>query len=264
MERVRGLAAYPEMAGKQSPQREQLRQHKARVASILSGGGGDGNVVAGGTPGFYTEAPQLIEEEPVEMQGGGLAQAMGQQRGSMGRRGSPQMMQAMQRRTGRGGRGRGRQRQMMQQMAQRRGRGRSPMGRGRGAQQQQVMQQMAQQRGGQGRVGPMRGPQRMQMPGRGMARPGPLGGMPGGGRGIQAQEAERMGPGSTPDDARMPGGRAMPLRGFQQKMAMQRRGNLGGNRVGSADQQGGLARAMQKQTGRPPISRRSAFPGRAR
>lgn len=185
---------------------------------------------------------------------------------------------------------------MARQMAQGRGRGRSP-------QRQMMQQRMAQQRGGQGRVGPMRGPQRMQMPGRGMARPGGPGGMPGGrgqifggGRGIQAQRRDDpsthlppgmgpgsggpmapggrpldmsqigrgRGPGATPDDARMPGGRAMPLRGFQQKQAMQRRGNLGGNRVGPADQQGGLARAMQKQTGRPPISRRSAFPGRAR
>lgn len=268
---LREMIAYPEMMGKQSPQREQLRQHKARVASILSGGGGDGNVVAGGTPGFYTEAPELLEEEPVEMQYGGLAQAMQGQRGSMGRRGSPQMMQAMQRRTGRGapqraqrgmaqqmgrgrGRGRGPQRQMMQQMAQRRGR--PPMGRRDPRMQQQQMQQaMQRQRMGGQRGMPQRGPMKsLGRPGMGgRVQPGGPGGMPGG-------RPEML----NPDDARMPGGRAMPLRGFQQKQAMQRRGNLGGNRVGAADQQGGLARAMQKQTGRPPISRRMGFPGRAR
>ncbi len=36
----------------------------------------------------------------------------------------------------------------------------------------------------------------------------------------------------------------------------------GGNRVGQQDQQGGLARALQRGTGRPPMSRRSGFPGR--
>jgi hypothetical protein len=268
-ERLASFTAYPEMAGKQSPQREQLRQHKARVSDILSGGGGGGgNVVAGGTPGFYTEAPELLEEEPVEMQFGGLAQAMQGQRGSMGRRGSPQMMQAMQRQTGMappqrggfrgrgpqrmpGGRGRGRgpQRQMMQQMAQRRGRG---PGGGRGnPQRQAMMQRMQAGRRGMPQRGPMKqlgGPQ--PQPGR--VQPGGPGGMPGG-------RGEMLSPG----DARMPGGRAMPLRGFQQKQAMMRRGNLGGNRVGQSDQQGGLSRALQKGTGRPPMSRRSAFPGRA-
>lgn len=297
MDRVRGLATYPEMPGKQSPQREQLRQHKARVSDILSGGGdrggGGGNAVIGGTPGFY-ERPEnrpimLEEEEPVEMQFGGLAQAMQRQRGSMGRRGSPQMMQAMQRQTGRGGpsprggmqsqlqsqRGsmgrRGSpqmQARMQEKMAQRRG---QPA---RGGFRGQAQRQMAQRRGApMGRGNPQRQEmmQRMQAGQRGMPqRPGPMKqlGRPGGGGRVQPGGPGGM-PGGRgemirPDDARMPGGRAMPLRGFQQKQAMQRRGNLGGNRVGSADQQGGLARAMQKQTGRPPISRRSAFPGRAR
>lgn len=65
----------------------------------------------------------------------------------------------------------------------------------------------------------------------------------------------------SPDDARMPGGRAMPYRGIQQRMrGMGRPG--GENRIGTGDQQGGLARALQTQTGRQPTtSRRMAFPG---
>jgi len=259
-DQLREVIAYPEMAGKQSPQREQLRQHKARVSDILSGGGGGGNVVAGGTPGFYTEAPQLIEEEePLEMQAGGLAQAMQRQRGSMGRRGSPQMQAAMQRPTRGGFRGRGPQRMP--------GGRRSPM-RGNDARRpnpqmmNMMRQKMAQQRGGgrRGMVAPgMRGP--MKQLGGPQPRPG-MGGrvQPGGPGGMPGGRPEML----RPDDARMPGGRAMPFRGFQQKQSMQRRGNLGGNRVGPADQQGGLARAMQTQTGRPPISRRMGFPGRAR
>jgi hypothetical protein len=292
-EGLREMIAYPEMMGKQSPQREQLRQHKARVSDILSGGGGGDNVVAGGTPGFYTEAPELLEEEPVEMQFGGLAQMarrgigsareqMGRQRGSMGGRGSPQMMQAMQRQTGRAGPQRAQRGMAQRQMAQGRGRGRGP--------QRQMMQQMAQRRGmgrgrGRGSPGPMGGrggpgfggmremvqrAQAQRGPGRGMPQRGPMKslGRPGMGGGVQPGGPGGM-PGGRPEmispgDARMPGGRAMPLRGFQQKQAMQRRGNLGGNRVGPADQQGGLSRAMQKQTGRPPISRRMGFPGRAR
>ncbi len=53
------------------------------------------------------------------------------------------------------------------------------------------------------------------------------------------------------------------LRGHLQALRAQPR-QAGGPRIGSGDQQGALARAMQTQTGRPPISRRSAFPGRAR
>jgi hypothetical protein len=34
------------------------------------------------------------------------------------------------------------------------------------------------------------------------------------------------------------------------------------NRIGMGDQQGAQARAMQVQTGRPPMSRRQPFPGR--
>jgi hypothetical protein len=258
-EGLREMIAYPEMAGKQSPQREQLRQHKARVSDILRGGGSSHNVVAGGTPGFYTEAPELLEEEPVEMQFGGLAQmarrGVGAARRGMGMQqpGGQRGFRGMAQQMGRGrGRGRGPQRQMMQQMAQRRG---SRPGMGRGSRMQAMMRQRMGGQRGMPQRGPMKqlgGPQpRPGMGGR--VQPGGPGGMPGG-------RPEMISPG----DARMPGGRAMPLRGFQQKQAMQRRGNLGGNRVGPADQQGGLSRAMQKQTGRPPISRRMGFPGRAR
>ena len=56
------------------------------------------------------------------------------------------------------------------------------------------------------------------------------------------------------------------LMGMYQRMRMQNRPRMGGvgggNRVGQADQQGALARALQRGTGRPPMSRRYAFPGR--
>lgn len=45
------------------------------------------------------------------------------------------------------------------------------------------------------------------------------------------------------------------------RMANRDGGGRPGVRIGLGDQQGGLARAMQTQTGRPPISRRMAFPG---
>ena len=112
------------------------------------------------------------------------------------------------------------------------------------------------------------GPVRMQGGGRIPQRPGGLG-----------QFAQRrapgvgtrppMPPGGQPQGARgqlggagMPQGGAPPsMRGHLQAMRAQQRQAPGGNRVGMRDQQGGLARAMQTQTGRPPISRRAAFPG---
>jgi hypothetical protein len=55
-------------------------------------------------------------------------------------------------------------------------------------------------------------------------------------------------------------------RGFLQKQRMMNRppSNVGGgvNRVGQQDQQGALSRAMQRGTGRRPMSRRGGFPGR--
>ena len=79
-------------------------------------------------------------------------------------------------------------------------------------------------------------------------------------------------PGKGPGGA--PGGPMVPpnFRGQMQRQRMMnrpRRGvpgpaGAGGspNRVGMQDQQGALARAMQKGTGRRPMSRRSGFPGR--
>ncbi len=85
----------------------------------------------------------------------------------------------------------------------------------------------------------------------------------------------RGGPGVVPGGGAGPvGGPRIPsnLRGQMQMRSMMnrpRRGvpgpaGAGGqpNRVGMQDQQGGLARALQKGTGRPPMSRRSGFPGR--
>ena len=65
----------------------------------------------------------------------------------------------------------------------------------------------------------------------------------------------------------IPGGPRVPpnRRGYLQRQRMMNRppANVGGgaNRVGMQDQQGGLARALQRGTGRPPMSRRTAFPG---
>jgi integrin beta 3 len=79
-------------------------------------------------------------------------------------------------------------------------------------------------------------------------------------------------PGGRPQVPPSPGGeitggpRVPPnQRGYLQKQRMMNRppsgpvGGGGGNRVGMADQQGALARAMQKGTGRAPMSRRMAF-----
>lgn len=61
----------------------------------------------------------------------------------------------------------------------------------------------------------------------------------------------------------MPESNAPPsLQGHLQRLRMARRlPPSHQNRIGMHDQQGGLSRAMQAQTGRPPISRRAAFPG---
>ena len=63
----------------------------------------------------------------------------------------------------------------------------------------------------------------------------------------------------------IPGGPMVPpnQRGYLQRQRMMNRppANVGGgaNRIGMQDQQGGLARALQRGTGRPPMSRRMAF-----
>ena len=82
----------------------------------------------------------------------------------------------------------------------------------------------------------------------------------------------RGGPGIVPSDGAGPaGGPRVPpnFRGYLNRARMMnrpRRGfpgpaGAGGapNRVGQSDQQGGLARALQRGTGRPPMSRRSGF-----
>ena len=66
----------------------------------------------------------------------------------------------------------------------------------------------------------------------------------------------------------IPGGPMVPpnMQGYLQKQRMMNRppSNVGGgvNRVGQQDQQGALSRAMQRGTGRRPMSRRGGFPGR--
>ena len=120
-----------------------------------------------------------------------------------------------------------------------------------------------------GRMMPPRGGRGRGMPPRGMAPPN-KGPMPQYGGDVPMM----TGRGEPPQ---IEGGPRMPpnLQGHMQTMKMQNRprrgfsgpagagGPPGGsNRVGMQDQQGGLARALQKGTGRPPTSRRSAFPGR--
>jgi len=83
------------------------------------------------------------------------------------------------------------------------------------------------------------------------------GGFPGGGRGIPPQVlrmliakqlAQRGGVRPGGPGGMVPGRQPVPIP----------------PRIGGGDQQGALARAVQTRTGRPPISRRTAFPGRAR
>jgi len=96
-------------------------------------------------------------------------------------------------------------------------------------------------------------------PGKGprpMVPPSPPGGFPGGG-------------GRPGEGGGIPGGPRVPpnMRGYLQRQRMMNRppANVGGgaNRVGMQDQQGGMARALQRGTGRPPMSRRAGFPGRS-
>lgn len=103
--------------------------------------------------------------------------------------------------------------------------------------------------------------------------PGGPGGMRGGfppGKGPRMQVPPSRGmPPQGGEGPGIPGGPRVPpnMRGFLQKQRMMNRppANVGGgaNRVGQQDQQGGLARALQRGTGRPPMSRRGGF-GRAR
>lgn len=89
---------------------------------------------------------------------------------------------------------------------------------------------------------------------RGRVQPGGPGGpVPGGG-------------GFDPGAGGIPGGARVPpnLQGYLQRMRMQNRppsgpGGGGANRIGMQDQQGAMARGLQRGTGRPPMSRRMAF-----
>ena len=118
-----------------------------------------------------------------------------------------------------------------------------------------------------GDMGPITGPGRRPWKQRNRIAP-PPGKEPGGGMmypGGSRTFDERTGGGGIPGGPRVPPN----LQGYLQKMRMQNRppsgpvGGGGGNRVGMADQQGAYARALQRGTGRPPMSRRSGF-GRAR
>ena len=105
-------------------------------------------------------------------------------------------------------------------------------------------------------------------PGGRMVPPSPPGGFPGRGGG-RPPVIDGAGPAGAPGGpGGVPGGPRVPpnLRGYLQRQRMMNRppANVGGgvNRVGQQDQQGGLARALQRGTGRPPMSRRAGFPGR--
>ena len=165
-----------------------------------------------------------------------------------------------------------------------------------------MMQRMQQQRQGQGgggfdprRSGPKLDPRSMppqQPPGmdprmsgpkyggpsRTMPTMPPRGGMPPG-RGMprRGMGVPPIGGGGTGEPPQIEGGPQIPsnMQGQLQTMRMRNRPRRGfsgpagaggpgggGNRVGMQDQQGGLARALQRGTGRPPTSRRSGFPGR--
>ena len=81
------------------------------------------------------------------------------------------------------------------------------------------------------------------------------------------QHQQRQALGRQPGAGGITGGARVPpnMQGYLQKQRMMNRppSNVGGgvNRVGQQDQQGGLSRAMQRGTGRRPMSRRGGFPG---
>ena len=102
----------------------------------------------------------------------------------------------------------------------------------------------------------------------GMGQPGGLAqaGGPGGqvpGRGPMMRDPSQSFYGRSPALEGMMGGPRIPpaLQGYLQMMRMRQRPGGGGNRIGMGDQQGALARALQRGTGRPPMSRRRSFPG---
>ena len=209
----------------ESPHIERMRKHRARVRAILG------------------------QDEPVQMQGGGwlrIPRHMQPAR-TYGRLGTPGGLAAAM-----GMKTRGAPRQVPMKrpgmMHPRRGpiqaggpSGPRPRGQLFGALQQALMQGMGRHpaTGGGAPIG--------QTQARG----------PGGGRNI----GRYAGPG-------IQGGPNVPpnLRGLFQRTRMMNRPRMGpvggaGNRVGQRDQQGALARALQRGTGRAPMSRRYAFPG---
>ena len=118
-------------------------------------------------------------------------------------------------------------------------------------------------RAGQARRGQPTRPPGGGVPLRGVGRP-PGMGRPGAGGGARPDVMPGRGfiPGGG-GGAGMPGG-ASSLQGLMQQMRQQKMQQTGGGRprVGPGDQQGAQARALQVQTGRPPMSRRQGFPGR--
>ncbi len=214
-------------------------------------------------------------EEPVKMQGGGMMNFMFRGRGPQ------QAMQQMQQRgqpPGGGGRGKlegsgqGMQRLLQRGQVPGGGGGRGQLGRTMRDALQQV-QRRGQPPGGQGQPRPQ--PPGAGVPLRGVGRP-PGMGRPGAGGGhyggaMQSNMPIRQ-PGEYNPSERKPGAggnvqaAVMPGRGFMPTPGPTGGGGGGtpggANRIGMGDQQGALARAMQTQTGRPPISRRQPFPGR--
>ena len=297
-------------ARRQSPYRDQLREHKARVVSALNPGpqpvarGGYMNYQEGGTarpkptigggpaipghsegrnpfdinemPSSYAhwekehhydlDAPPPVAEE--EEEGGGIAGwildllGFGPTVENIGGRTEQELEAIGEARGGRVG-------YQVGGLAQAQGRFRRPRGgvppsfRGRTPRAGGVPPQM--DPGGGRYAGGSPGFYAPGGPGRGggaRANLGPGGGgrmYPGGSRNFDETGGGGRG---------IPGGARVPpnMRGYLQKQRMMNRppANVGGgvNRVGQQDQQGGLARALQRGTGRPPMSRRAGFPGR--
>ncbi|KKN76729.1 hypothetical protein LCGC14_0367000 [marine sediment metagenome] len=214
---------------------------------------------------YLERARAAAGEEPVKMQFGGAMRGM-MQRGRRGRRG----MRGRGQPPGGGGLARA---AVMPGSAPGPGGGGSPIqgfiDRG-GIQGRQLRGPGAPGAGGGiGRPGVGQGQPRPQPPGagvplRGVGRP-PGMGRPGAGGGagdyqrmLQQRKQQATAPGAggvraavMPGRGFMPGGGGAGMPG-------------GANRIGMGDQQGAQARAMQVQTGRPPMSRRQPFPGRSR
>ena len=254
---------------------------------------------AGGVPPWISPVapgPEYMEEPQGYQFGGAASRYRGvpPQR-DMIQRGAPRgggfnprqggaLAQLMQRRQAQGGTRPGGRGRIMDRFSQaRRGPGPDPhQGRvgpgGVGLSPYEEMENM--RRGPRGPLAPGGGRGPIQIPGDG----GPFGGgsppympevidynRPGpvpprlGGAGKPRPGPGMMPPGGDEGGGGIPGGPRVPpnQRGYLQRQRMMNRppANVGGgaNRVGMQDQQGGLARALQRGTGRPPMSRRMAF-----